>query len=260
MGDLITIPTNNVPLPPQGFEDDLSGFGNIKEKAAYLTLVQPSTRDPKTARPGEFLDQETGEVFQTITLVPLGVKPNRTLFPPGMNLDDEPVCKSDDCIVPSKFAAHPQARTCRECSFSKWGPSNERPQCRESRLFTFAALDADYEVTTVYHFKLSASSFPNIESLQRVLTKDRQAQAKDGVERGYYDYIVQMGTARGKKGTSFLATFSPNIQRVNEIGKFRYLFDEWIVKRRSGEAQEQSEQVVNNAVGEITDVEVITEV
>lgn len=119
------------PAPPaEVFDTGLSGF--VKLKPSRLALIQHTTVNPQGANPGQILDEESGEVFDSIPLVVINMHPARVYFKPGAAIGKgaEPLCRSWDGIVPANDVKVRQSSKCATCAQAQWGKDKTPSPCK----------------------------------------------------------------------------------------------------------------------------------
>jgi hypothetical protein len=254
---------------------DETGLSDVaKLKPANLILVQPTTREPKDARPGQFLDSLTDEVHDSIVLVPLRTSKGRVLFPPGeIDLDAEPICRSDDGIVPSPYAKQQQSRTCATCPMSRW-VGGKKPPCSDKRRMLVATKDTGLP----RFFTAGGKSIPGqqkmldrINEYVRVNAANMKAGKldKDGnplKPLALFDFFFTLSSEKVVGKFSYFVARFDNVKRVANPGDFGSLFEEFVIKRRL-QAEEDaeaakvvaSEASADEAVSSIVDAEFVPE-
>lgn len=229
-----------------------------------IQLVQPVTRDPKGARPGQFLDVLTEEAFDELVVVPLKVTKQRVYFPPGSDLDADPLCRSNDGKVPAPRVDTPQATSCASCPYSQWY-GGQRPPCNEKLQFLFIVKEGPLAYLPRYFSVGGVSIIPATTVLKRIRQDIiRAARMPEPLHLALYDYYFTLKSEKavGKKGTYYVARFD-NVQRVANPAEFGPFYQDYVVQAVQ-HAQEQeaiaAEQAVDAVVNDVVDAEVVQEV
>jgi len=240
---------------------DETGLDDVARlKPTNILLVQNTTRETKSARPGQLLDTLTEEVYDALTVVPLKVMRQRVLFPPGeLDLDADPVCRSNDGVVPSQFAKAPQSRACKTCPHSQW-ISGKKPPCAEKMKLLMIIKDAGLPRT----FNVGGKSLTTLKNvLQRIQEAIRMQQAKGGEPLHLYDFFFEIRSEKVTGKFSYFVARFDNVKRVATIGDFGPLFIEFVLNRKYQDAEEQAVQAeakTDAAVSSVVEAEFVQEV
>jgi hypothetical protein len=260
------------PLPPMvaAPEVDETGLDSVALKPSDIILVQNSTRQPGTARPGQFLDTLSMEVFDEVTLVPLKITKQRVLFPPGEDLDAEPLCRSNDGVVPSTYVKAPQSRNCATCPQSQW-VDGKKSACAEKLRILGVMKETGVPYFLTVGGKGVSMCKQAIQLIKRYIAmQDANIKAgktnPDGSPlqplRLYDFFFTVKGEMVNSKYRYAVARFE-NIKRVANIGDFGALFSEFVTRRRVDQEQEQAVQAeaqTDAAVSQVVDAEFVEEV
>lgn len=267
MSTEIVVPSEQTAVMPF-VPPDLSGLTDVARlRPTALNLVQPSTRDGKGAMPGQFLDVLLGEALNNVEVVPLRILRTRVYFPSieSSGLDSSPICRSMDGIRPSEFAQVKQASTCARCSKSQWvkvDGKNKKPPCQEK--LRLLVIRVDNKMPRWITF--SGSSFvPMREVFERIL-QDITINRTNGTILTLHDYKLNITSVKkpSPKGSFFVA--SAEVGRIQDIGEYGPFFKEFVESQQYPveEGPEDSEIVsdvkIDNAVTEVIDAEIVTEV
>ncbi len=241
-------------------EYDETGLDSaVRLKPANIILVQNTTRDPKTARPGQLLDLLTEEVYDSITIVPLKVMKQRVMFPPGSDLDADSVCNSNDGIVPSMYANVPQSATCASCPHSQW-INGKKSACADKLKLLYVIKDKGIPRTTTF----GGNSITALRSvLQRIKEVIRVSKANGGEPLHLYDFFFTLKGVRGPGTYVYYVARFENVKRLANIGEFGPVFEEFVIQRKYQQAEEDavvSEAQADQAVSEIVTAEFVPEV
>jgi hypothetical protein len=250
----------------------LDSVGSLK--ITNLILVQNTTRNPMGARPGQILDELTGEAFDDLAVVPLRISKTRVKFPDGSDLDADPECRSSDGLVPSPFAKVPQARQCVTtdargrvvpvCPHAKWkkdasGKSIKPPCAEKYRLLL-------YVVSTGLPrwFNVGGKGIAALDiSIQRLKQDRIRAKTQNGLSLELYDYWFKLGADRvnGAKGAFYVPRF--DVKRVQTPGEYAPVFLDFAQAVNSQNASDDAEvqdAAVDSAVTQVVEGEYVSEV
>ena len=84
------------------WQDDYSDGVDLHEfdnDLPIIEIIQPQTQGIEPKFQGQFIRKDTGEIFETMEIVPLAIKANRTQWPPKFNRSDRPHCFSSNGIT-----------------------------------------------------------------------------------------------------------------------------------------------------------------
>lgn len=240
--------------------EDLTGLGTLELKPTKLNLLQPTTRDKKGGQAGQYLDVLTGELFDEITVVPLRFSKTRSMFPPGNDLDVQPICRSNDGIVPAIDVDTPQAAQCAQCPNSRWSIVNgkkQKPACPEK--YRFLVVLKDNGMPKWLNVG-GASIAPFLETMNRIKYVIFNNGLKgEGPPLELFDFYFTMSS--NNEGTYFTMKFK-DVKKVLEPGTFGPLFEQYVVSAKAyQEAQAENytsvqlETSADAAVSEIIEAE-----
>jgi hypothetical protein len=230
-----------------------TGLDNIKLKPTTVIMVQNTTRDPKGARGGQFVDIDTNEIFDSITMVPLRIWQTRVLFPPGSNLDAEPMCRSNNGLEPSPFSKVKQSSRCGymlngtfkpTCPQAIWKDDKKPPCAQKMRMI--AINRASY---LPFYFTIGGASIKSLNlTLANVKRDILVNERKNGIKLELFDYSLEVTSERvsNSSGVFYVAKFKP--QRVLEVNEFGPFFQEFVASRGSEPEQDGADEVINAAV------------
>lgn len=161
---------------PVGLED----IGSEDIRMAKVTIVHDE---------GLFKDDLTGETFEVLDTVLLGVIKERVLFDSDMDAKDKLLCKSRDAVVGHPTEAFPMLTfrekngtvetdgtiTCKTCPFAQWGshpdPARKVPYCTEQMSFPLTLPGSD-DAAGIVTFQRSALS--NVRSYLSAFVRSRK--------------------------------------------------------------------------------------
>lgn len=220
------------------------------------------------AVPGAYRDTVTNKQFADarrnpipLKIAPLTFNKQRVLFPVG-DLNSKPICKSVNGLVPLTIEQgknfgldlEPQASRCDNCMMGgakRWkiyhDPTSKLfgkpPECRERLQLTF--IDVESELPYTVTFSAQSTKFVN----NFVSSVNREVKSKANKETLLpCDFVVELSSTKmvSSKGTFFVAQFN-NLEKVDKIGKYHHLFQEFIQKNNG-----------KSKVDEVIDGELIT--
>jgi hypothetical protein len=246
MSELVPVP--QTPTAIQQYGQGLEGFSL---KPAVMKLVQRTTTD-EGAVPGKMFDTLSKNNFDAVTVVPLSIRMGRVLFPPGGELGAEPLCRSDDGVVPSPNATSPQSPTCATCDhgpkmWARFKSTGVKPDCQDKYRLMFVLRDSGLP----YYMTVSGKSITNLKSLKDAIYRDVISEKMKGNVLSIYDYSFDVKPVfiQGKKGSYYVLSFV-NLRKVANPGEFGSMFQEFVVRQRALDSEEVVSEVVN---GEIVD-------
>ncbi len=191
------------------------------------------------------------------------------MFTPGADLDAEPLCRSDNGVVPSNFAQVKQSTDCETCQYSQW-IDNKKSACAEKLRLLVATKDAGLP----RFFSVGGKSIPALRLvLQRIQEAIRMQDAKiklaiknreEAPQRLHlHDFFFDIS---GEKVTGkyvfYVARFD-NVKRVANPGEFGPVFQEFVTQRKLQAQQQEAvvnEVKTNEAVAQVVDAEFVSEV
>lgn len=224
---------------PQYLDTGLDDIAPLRP--SFLQFLQPSTNDLHGGEPGQFYDEATGDLYDSLVVVPLKVTQNRVMYPPGADVRAgvKPLCRSDDGQVPSRYIETPQSRSCQTCQFSQW--KDDKPSACKSNIKMLVLLK-DREAPRFV--VASGTSVSPLRTLLRRINEDLKAQNMKGNPVRLYDYFFTVASER--KRNYFLMTFA-GVSRVKELGEFSGSFEQFV---RTASAPQQEE-------GDTVDAEIV---
>lgn len=253
--------TQAVTQPPPAPYVDQTGFMDVvRLKPGNLKLVTGTTLDPKTAKPGQFLESRQDKVYDKFEVVILKVKKGRVMFPPGGDLKAGPLCRSTDGVRPAENVQQKQANYCGNCPQSVWGAGKQKPACQESIDYLVVMTDSDYP----YYMSIRGASIGTVlEGMSMVANDIRNAYNNAGDMLQAYNYKVTFtsDSKLGKKGRYFVTVVDGfELMTGAERAKYEDMYAQLVAKGAAKEAYDESEDVVEAAVGQVIEGEIISEV
>jgi hypothetical protein len=104
---------------------------------SFLKLIQGMTRTVK-GRPGQILDVQTQDVYDSLTVVFFDSDIQRVLYPFGEHFSKDVLCRSVGGLYPDPASREPQAESCGTCKWefekhiNKQGKIISKPYCKRS--------------------------------------------------------------------------------------------------------------------------------
>lgn len=245
-----------VQLTPQPTAIQQGGLGleGFQIKPANMKLVQRTTTGEGVI-PGKLLDDLSGAHFDSVQVVPLAIKLGRVLFPPDGELGAEPICRSDDGIVPSPNAAVPQSPKCGTCDrgpkmWANYKNSGKKPDCQEKYRLLFVLRDTGLP----YFLTVSGKSITNLKKLKDAIFRDVISARAKGQNLSLFDYTFEIKPTfiQGKKGAYYVLNFQ-NLAKIANPGEFGTHFAEFVMRQKAHEAEAtEAEYVDSEVAGEST--------
>jgi len=235
---------------PPGVLAPGTGLEGFEIKPAPLELVQYTTQDTE-ATPGKFRDKLTGQHFDTIQVVPLSIYTTRVLFPPGADFGADPLCRSNNGIVPTQDAAVPQSDKCATCPqgpkmWARYKETGQKPNCQEKARLVFVLRDTGLP----YVMTVGGVSLKSIKNLKTAIARDAAAEQAKGTPRSLFDYTFELrvqGPIVGKKGKYFVLTYG-NLRKVASPGEFGPLYEKYILRQRAQDEAVEAEEALDTAI------------
>jgi hypothetical protein len=252
MSDLVKIqPAGSTALAVAG-----EGLEDFYLKPAQMKLVQNTTTDEGAVK-GKLFDTLSKTNYESMQVVPLAIRMGRVLFPPGGELGAEPLCRSDDGVVPSPTAQAPQSPKCATCDF---GPKNwanyrstgKKPDCQEKARMLFI----DRETGLPYWITISGKSISQLKALKAAIFREVLKLKMQGEVRSIYDFTFKMQpiSVQGRKGNYYELTFV-ELRKIQNPGEFGAMY-EMFVKRAQEATPETADEAVDQEFDSATNVEV----
>ena len=228
-GKAAAVPTVPQPVPPpaplatvpvgleQLYEDDLV--------IPRVSVGQPTSRE---GTPGRLRSNLTGDERETIDLVVLRVQRGKVLW--SATLGEDPMCKSNDGLVPAASVEHPQSDVCCEvrgphlrpvCPAATWRPKPgnggrmEPPACRDT--YTVIALDLATE--TPFLMALHGSGLRAVRVLRTILLQ-RHINIYDAA------CTLRLRKQTNGKGSYYVPEFT-DIRLVDPPGRYRDRYEQF---------------------------------
>jgi hypothetical protein len=183
------------------------------------------------------------------------------LFPPGkFSAGVEPICRSNDAIVPAPGIKTPQAATCAKCPHSQWY-DGKRPPC-DLKIQMLAIVKNHPELEGLPRYiSFGGKSLQSFKlTLDRIHQSIVVAKAK-GQNLSLFDFYftlhAQKQTFTG--GVYFVARFK-DVKRVLDLNEYGPLFIQYATQKREEEEQQEqqaNEQNTNDAVSNVVNAELI---
>ena len=219
-------PTNATAQPFGGLalEDQVQGTDALTREdlqIPHLVIVQAQSAEiPDNLKHiGQLFNNLTGEFYDEVTAVLLSEVKGRAAFDRTFSRDSEPLCASDDAIMPrAEYIGRSLTDSerdiehiiddagCPSCPFSKFGNNGETPLCAKS--FTYAMLDA-------------MTHFPFLFRAQRTGMSAARQLTRIAKTIGRQKYIkISTREVKSDSGAYFVPVFSTNGDAETEIKQY----------------------------------------
>lgn len=232
---------------------------NIRLRPTYLVLVQNTTIDSQGAKNGQILDVLTGEAYDELPFVPLKVIKQRAYYPPGAPIAKgvKPLCRSNDGLVPAPTVEVPQAVSCLKCPKGVWVDGKKAP-CSE-RLKVLGIMK-DTGLPRI--FQCNGKSITALrKALERIQQTIIAIQMKEKKTLNLFDFYFTLTSE--KSGAYYVARFE-KILRVANPGEFGPLFEEYVIRAKYREEDEEEavesatvDSKIDNAVSNVVDAQIV---
>lgn len=245
-----------MPLPPQ----DDSGLGDVTRLTpTRLALVQPMTVDNQGAKTGQLLDTGTGLAYDEMQVVPFKFWRSRAFFPPGApaTKGSEPLCRSNNAIVPTEDSKVKQASSCENCPRSKWVGNGKSPDCREK----IEMLVVNTETDMLHFISAGGKSFVPIRTKLSGLQSIINQEEKKGNTAHTYEYAMTIGSQKDDKTPNFKLVIKSITKLADDARK--WYGNMYNSMRQQAEAAKQAainEANAEASVGEVLEGEIVQEV
>lgn len=220
------------------------GFEGFSLKPAVLKLVQNTTTDEGAVK-GQLFDTLSRSNFPSMQVVPLSIRVGRVMFPPDGDLGAEPICRSNDGIVPSPDAQVPQSDKCATCDhgpkmWKDFRATGKKPDCQEKFRMLFVARDSGLP----YYITIGGKSISHLKKLKDAIFRDVLASRMKGEQRNLYDYTFEMKpvATQGRRGNYYELAFI-NLSKIKEPGEFGQLYEMFVKRAKAEEASPADEAV-----------------
>jgi len=217
----------------------MSGLGleDVKLKPTTVELVQRSTKR-QDAQPGKLFDTLTETNYDSLQVVPLLIRNTRVLFPEDGGLGADPLCRSNDGIVPSANVQFKMADYCNKCPKSSWSSYDRKtgkgkPPCQAKKELLMILKDGcvprrmSFGRTSLKPFETLLSRIK--EDLQKAISKGEK-----GVNLFDYTFTISTTFVEGKYGSYYIAKFS-DVKRVATNSEFGPYYVEYVQQARAKE-------------------------
>lgn len=134
-------------LMPAGMENLDQGDTGMPPRLRISQANRPITVGDTAAPAGSIVNTVSGEIFDSIEIVPIVfLSPTRVMWPDKFSSDNDPRCLSDDGHVPfvgngGRVVTDPQVGPCGSCPWARFG-EDAPPQCKRQRNFLVLLLDS----------------------------------------------------------------------------------------------------------------------
>lgn len=222
------------------------GLEGFTLKPAILKLVQNTTTDEGAVK-GKLFDTLSKANFDRMQVVPLSIKLTRVLFPPNGDLGAEPLCRSNDGIVPSPDAQVPQCEKCANCdmgpkAWGKFKSTGKKPDCQEK----YRLLFIDRESGLPYFISIGGKSITQLKKLKDAIYRDVLSCKMKKEFRSLYDYTFELVPlmVTGKRGNYYELTFT-NLKKIAEPGEFGPMYEAFVKNYAAAHATDEATEAVD---------------
>jgi hypothetical protein len=195
-----------------------------------VSVVQPTSRE---GTPGRLRSNLTGDERETIDLVVLRVQRGKVLW--STTLGEDPVCKSNDGLVPAASVEHPQSDRCCEvrgphlrpvCPAATWRPT-------PGNVYVLVCLDLASEQP--FMLSIHGSGLRSVRILRSVLLQRRL---------NLFDAAVTLKLRKqtNSRGSYFTPEFV-NIRLIDPPGRYRDRYEQFAAYDSEGTFDAEKERV-----------------
>lgn len=266
--ELATLDAKPLPLAPPVQDDQYI-------KPTFVILNQKMTQQ-EGAVFGKFYDQKTNENLDSIEIVPLNIRKKRVLYAKGGGFGATPICRSDDGVVPSKYAQFPQSPTCKGCPKFQWDGKTP-PECDEGKELLFIVRDTG--VPRKINFSKTSLKVANqlTDALFEACTvakKKHQREVAELIAEGAtpeqaernalnkmqaicdFKVTIKPEVVPGAKGTYSTVTYG-KLERLRTLGEFYQEYQTYVASPKAQRAQEAEDAQVDKAVDGVIEGEAV---
>lgn len=254
---LVKTQQNTALVPSDGF---LEGLEDVQLKPSTMILVQNTTNIEGVdteGKAGKFLVKSSGQTFDELRVVPLAFRRTRVLWTPGAEFGADPLCRSNDGITPSPFVENPQHEQCKGCPRANWdiywkSGKKQKPDCQEKVQFLFL----ERETQLPYQISVSGKGIkPFMEmmgEIKRIAISRAKATPSELLNIYDFSFTVKSVKVKNAKGVFFVLNFS-DLKKVQNIGEFSPLFQQFVKARKQEEAELDQEIQRDDAAGDLVE-------
>lgn|SRR5574337_28620 len=137
----------------------LESFGREEMQLPRLRLVQSQSVFSEDA--GQIHNSLTGEAKPQLTIVVIGARKGRIMWPAQFQRNQEPLCASDDGETAREGKSGQEydgtpTTDCNLCCHSQWGDDHEPPKCSLS--YNFLVVETGNELPALINFSRSSAT------------------------------------------------------------------------------------------------------
>lgn len=236
----------------------------VRLKPTSITLVQPTTRDPKDAKQGQFLDVLSGVGYDKIRGALLAVRRGRKMYPQGADLDTPPTCFSVDGNKPHPDAKIKQASECSKCKQSRW-IDRKKPPCAENlKLLIVAVNEGLLDLPRIV--KVSGVSISPVKQTLETIQTDMYQRAKRGEQPAVFEYIIELGSVKkaGSKGSYYQILPAPP-KRAKDPTEYAAMYQQFVLNAAANFEDDDTddipeETISNGGESHVVEAEIVEEV
>jgi hypothetical protein len=245
--------------PNKALTSDVSFSGKfMRIKPTTLVINQPMTQADGAIK-GKIRVVETGEQFDSITVVLMSMPRETRKYEEGEFPDRKCLCFSTDMLRPHANALVPQAVTCKGCPQSDWsawreyserfGKSNPTlvPKCNSQYVATF--LDTETKLPSKMYIKSNQSRKAFDKGMENVARELLKLKTK-GLNPQIYDVQFTLTTEKQKDGANyFLKIIGNSVHAIDEKDRqaFGDIYTQYISQFKKTTEQSEAEQEQKNS-------------
>ncbi len=222
------------------------GLEGFSLKPAIMKLVQNTTTDEGAVK-GKLFDTLSKSNYDGMQVVPLSIRLTRVLFPPNGDLGAEPLCRSNDGIVPSPDAQVPQCEKCANCDmgpkvWKNFKSTGKKPDCQEK----YRMLFIDRESGLPYFITIGGKSITRLKALKDAIYRDVLSCKMKHEIRSVYDYTFELKPipVTGKRGNYYELSFV-NLKKISTPGEFGPLYEQFVKRYKADEVVDEATEAVD---------------
>ena len=194
--------------PPPAVIPFDDGMGEITQDDLIIPRLKVGQSQSLGDVAGKLFIDVSGDVADEMELVLLKIHKSRVLFPEKFSRDSEPLCRSQDFIVPEDLGEgiEPMAASCADCPYGKWTKGatpkkNTPPRCSE--VWNFLVLD--YESFMPVWFSLKSTALKPARKIVSMLKLRGTARM---IPAWGFKFKANVEVRSGDSGESYLPVFS----------------------------------------------------
>jgi len=204
-----SLPTIKEPaeLPAVADEPFDDGLGDVTQEDLIIPRLRVGQKQSEGDVEGKLFIDVTGDAVEEMTLVILKMHKSRILFPEDFNLENDPLCKSDDSKVPNNAedVFTPMSDTCADCEYAKWTKNDagksKPPRCNESWDF----LVLDYNTFMPCWFSLKSTA---LKPARKIVSMLKLRGTVKKIPAWGFKFTASVSMITSPAGNSYVPVFS----------------------------------------------------